>query len=109
MDSHSGARDGGDRGRRRHADDGSFGQSSDEGEEGSTGDETRRVVSRSEVREISERLRFEASRLLGVRADEQRAAEDKIARLRQDLRDSEGREADLTARLEESREVRWDK
>eukprot|EP00903_Cladosiphon_okamuranus_P008266 g7956.t1 len=105
VDSLSGAGDSGDRSRRRRVDDGCFGDSSDGGDEGSTGDEARRAVSRSEVREISERLRFEASRLLGLRADEQRAAEDKVARLRQDLRDSESREAEVAARLEESREL----
>lgn len=65
-----------------------------------------RVVSRAEVREVSERLRFEAARLLGVRTEELKMAEDKVARLRRDVRDAEEREAELTARLEESREVR---
>lgn len=87
--------------------DGSFGEGSERGEAGSTtSDDSRRVVSRAEVRAVSERLRFEAARLLGVRTEELKMAEGKVARLRQDVRDSEEREAELTARLEESREVR---
>lgn len=76
-------------------------------ESGGEGDDLRRVVSRAEVREVAERLRFEAARLLGVRKEERKAAEDSAASLRRDLRDSESREAEVTARLEESREVSW--
>ncbi|CAM9412797.1 unnamed protein product, partial [Ectocarpus sp. 6 AP-2014] len=74
-------------------------------ESGGEGDDLRRVVSRAEVREVAERLRFEAARLLGVRKEERKAAGDKVASLRRDLRDSESREAEVTARLEESREL----
>lgn len=100
---HSGVGD--DDGNRDHRDDvDNFGDTS---EEGSPKDDTQRVVSRAEVREVSARLRFEATRLLGVREDERKVAECKVARLQQDLRDSKGREAEITARLEESREVSW--
>lgn len=76
-------------------------------ESGRDGDALPRVVSRAEAREVAERLRFEAARLLGVRKEERKAAEDTVASLRRDLRDSESREAEVTARLEESREVSW--
>lgn len=107
MDSrHSGSGDDdGDRDRHPHDDVDSFGDTSEGGSP--VDDDAQRVVSRAEVREFSARLRFEAARLLGVREDERKAAEGKVARLRQDLRDSEGREAEITARLEESREVSW--
>lgn len=62
--------------------------------------------SRDMGRVCSERLRFSASRLLAVRREECLAADDRLARLREDLRDSEAREAETAARLEESREVR---
>lgn len=101
MDScHSGVGEG-DGDRYHHRAD-SFGDTSDEG---SLRNDAQRVVSRADVREVSTHLRFEAARLLGVREDERKVAEGKVARLRQDLRDSEGREAEITARLEESREV----
>ncbi|CAN0527810.1 unnamed protein product, partial [Ectocarpus sp. 12 AP-2014] len=74
-------------------------------ESGGEGDDLRRVVSRAEVREVAECLRFEAARLLGVRKEERKAAGDTVASLRRDLRDSESREAEVTARLEESREL----
>ncbi len=114
MDSHRSGL-GGDEGYRdhhRYGDDGGLGDSAGSGGEGATSDdEARRAVSPAEVREISERLRFQASRLLDARMEEQRLAEDKVTRLRQDLRDSEGREAEVAARLEESREVsgEWDR
>lgn len=108
-DSHrsgSGLGDDGYRDHHRDDGDGGSGNSSGSGGEGGTSDdEARRVVSPAEVREVSERLRFQASRLLDTRMEEQRLAEDKVTRLRQDLRDSEGREAEVAARLEESREV----
>lgn len=62
--------------------------------------------SRDMGRVCSERLRFSAARLLAVRREECLAADGRLARLREDLRDSEAREAETAARLEESREVK---
>ncbi|CAM9394029.1 unnamed protein product, partial [Sphacelaria rigidula] len=61
--------------------------------------------SRDMGRVCSERLRFSAARLLAVRREECLAADGRLARLREDLRDSEAREAETAARLEESREL----
>lgn len=89
----------------RDVDNGRFG---DEWERGSEGDQ--RFISRVKVRELSERLRSEAGKVLDARADEREEAEEKVARLQQELRNSENREAEAAARLEESREVStsWD-
>ncbi|CAM9440994.1 unnamed protein product [Laminaria digitata] len=75
----------------------------DEWEQGSEGDQ--RFISRVEVRELSERLRSEAGKVLAARVDEREAAEEQVARLQEELRNSEHREAETAARLEESREL----
>lgn len=64
------------------------------------------LLSRGKVRVSAEHLRFSATRLLAVRREECSAADKHLARLREDLRNSEAREAETAARLEESREVR---
>lgn len=76
---------------------------SNEWEQGSEGDQ--RFISCAEVRELSDCLRSAAGKILAARADEREAAEEEVARLQEELRDSEHREAETAARLEESREV----
>lgn len=85
----------------RDTDDDIFG---DEWEQGSEGGQ--RLISRVEVRELSERLRSEAAKVLAARTDEREAAEEEVARLQEGLRSSEHRVAETAARLEESREVK---
>ena len=84
----------------RDADDDLLG---DEWEQGAEGDQ--RFISRAEVRELSDCLRSAAGKILAARADEREAAEQEVARLQEELRNSEHREAETAARLEESREV----
>lgn len=79
-----------------------WGGSEEAEEEGGVQEE---ALSRAEVLATSERLRFSAAKLLAVRREEKGSADVRLARLRQELRDSEAREADTAARLEESREV----
>lgn len=66
----------------------------------------RRYLSKLEVRETLERLRFEANRLVDLGRDEREATAERLSLLQEELRKAESLVAETSARLEESREVR---
>lgn len=61
--------------------------------------------STNKVRRIVERLRSSVATVLAARREERAVADRHKSRLQEDLRNSEAREAETAARLEESREV----